>query len=367
MIKLDYCMDDDLRKWYCRNIWKVIKNKRKNIESTEQFSDFADILKNLSYEQMENILLYPRERLEKINWIFEYLKLADFVSQYTLFKKCCQKTKNCKGKKLIKERINNNNIKKYDGIYLKKLHMGQIELCSSSWDKYDDIKSKATNLLNNLNSIVSKVINYSFIDTLERRKLFSKMDVRTCPYCNQSYISITDDGKYLGDIDHVWPQKYYTLFSLSLWNLVPSCKACNQSLKQDKVIKILNPTQCGFGKQALFKVKCNSIASIRGESEDFEYGWKIQADIQPELAEKIENNIIMFHLNDKDDLRKKKIKDIMNKKYHFDKQFIEDYKKKLHIELDDDLYYSIYGCSLNPSKFKYEIFAKMTYDLIKNE
>lgn len=57
--------------------------------------------------------------------------------------------------------------------------------------------------------------------------------MRVCPYCGLEYVDVLDDGRYLGDLDHVYPKSICTLFSLSIWNLIPSCKKCNQSLKRN--------------------------------------------------------------------------------------------------------------------------------------
>lgn len=55
-----------------------------------------------------------------------------------------------------------------------------------------------------------------------------------CPYCglNQFQI-ITDDKLSSFDLDHFLPRSIFPQFALSLYNLFPVCKFCNQTLKRD--------------------------------------------------------------------------------------------------------------------------------------
>lgn len=56
-----------------------------------------------------------------------------------------------------------------------------------------------------------------------------------CPYCN--FYEIASKGLH---IDHNLPKCNFPLFSLSKFNLVPSCKMCNMDYKKDQ-FKIFNP------------------------------------------------------------------------------------------------------------------------------
>lgn len=62
------------------------------------------------------------------------------------------------------------------------------------------------------------------------------LGVRVCPYCNRQYITpiTTKTNRMRADLDHFWPKHKYPIFSMSLYNLVPSCKFCNSSLKHEE-------------------------------------------------------------------------------------------------------------------------------------
>ncbi|AQR96142.1 HNH endonuclease [Clostridium saccharoperbutylacetonicum] len=60
-------------------------------------------------------------------------------------------------------------------------------------------------------------------------------DIRICPYCNRQYITpiLTSNGKMRGTLDHFVAKNEYPYFSMSLYNLVPTCYSCNSSFKGD--------------------------------------------------------------------------------------------------------------------------------------
>lgn len=72
---------------------------------------------------------------------------------------------------------------------------------------------------------------------------FVALNIATCPYCNRNWISHVDtsgkkDGKFLFDIDHYFPQEKYPYFTLSFYNLIPSCTPCNQRLKKNNELSL---------------------------------------------------------------------------------------------------------------------------------
>jgi len=59
------------------------------------------------------------------------------------------------------------------------------------------------------------------------------LKIKVCPYCNRNYITpiYSETGKMRADLDHFFAKCRYPYLSISLFNLVPSCKYCNSSLK----------------------------------------------------------------------------------------------------------------------------------------
>ncbi len=87
-------------------------------------------------------------------------------------------------------------------------------------------------------------------------RLIENLGISICPYCNRNYIhNVDEEGRILSELDHFYPTSKYPFLALSFYNLIPSCKACNQA-KRDKKLAI-NPydKRFDFNKNAKFKVK----------------------------------------------------------------------------------------------------------------
>lgn len=335
---------------------------RKNFPKKNSLKDVTKIIENLTDDEIREVLCYSRERLQRHEWISEYLNLVDFIA-FDVEKQI--KRGNDRYSRNELREVRKSHIEKYAGKYLPKIGEDDLNFYSASWINYSVIVKKAEMKINDINKIVGCFFNYDFLDCSFRRELFGRMDVKVCPYCNQSYLHALPDKKYLADLDHVYPKSLYALFSLSVWNLVPSCKACNQSLKKDYMRDFLNPTQEGFGQYTVFRTIPQNVRALRGESDDFDCEWTVKPNANHNFKEKCRNNIELFRLNNVYERHKMKIKDVLRKKYWFDQRHKEEYKKLLHIISEEELNFSVYGCSLNPKKFKDEMLSKMTYDLVK--
>ena len=96
-------------------------------------------------------------------------------------------------------------------------------------------------------SDLTKVFNYKAFTTKGNKswdayELCKLSRVKTCPYCNQAYaFTIVQDNpnqlkkgelkSFRPTLDHFWPKAEFPHLALALDNLVPSCYACNSSLK----------------------------------------------------------------------------------------------------------------------------------------
>lgn len=62
--------------------------------------------------------------------------------------------------------------------------------------------------------------------------------IKTCCYCNSSYINVYKNKEGLKiqcDFDHFIPQSKCPLFTISLYNFVPSCQICNSRIKRSNI------------------------------------------------------------------------------------------------------------------------------------
>jgi 5-methylcytosine-specific restriction endonuclease McrA len=87
------------------------------------------------------------------------------------------------------------------------------------------------------NVMLNKLFNYDGFTSKEGAwnaySLCGASPSRTCPYCNQAFAFTVTGTKssYRPTLDHYYSQEHYPHLALTLSNLVPSCYACNSSLK----------------------------------------------------------------------------------------------------------------------------------------
>ncbi|EFM10685.1 hypothetical protein PaecuDRAFT_2597 [Paenibacillus curdlanolyticus YK9] len=179
-------------------------------------------------------------------------------------------------------------------------------------------------------------------------------ELRVCPYCNRQYITpvYSDNGMMRADIDHFLPKSIYPYFSMSLYNLVPVCKSCNQSLKRDKAFtfKHLNPHEEHIGDYFTFQadVVTNEISIVANDKVD-------------EIKEHVETFKIAplynYHRNQVEELIKKRI------------AYPDAYIKKLYDEHKDifnseqEVKQLIVGFIEDKSRINDEAFLKFRRDI----
>jgi 5-methylcytosine-specific restriction endonuclease McrA len=151
-----------------------------------------------------------------------------------------------------------------------------------------------------MNDNVLKDISSLFVDIvyskrLKKQELIDSIGLKTCPYCNRSYIYTIKDGRIDPQLDHFYPKAKYPLFAVSLYNLIPSCAICNSAgAKGDK--------------DTLYDLKYRIISPYLIKHDDFQFNYKL---LSPEIikgeynGESIEiffdhscnENDNMFHLS----------------------------------------------------------------------
>lgn len=82
---------------------------------------------------------------------------------------------------------------------------------------------------------IEKIFNYIWFRDKYAYELTDKMKVNICPYCNREFVFtvIDEDGKNIirPELDHYFPQSKYPMYSLSIYNLIPSGHICNSNIK----------------------------------------------------------------------------------------------------------------------------------------
>lgn len=367
MIEVSYQRNEKLKKWYTQQISAALKGK----SSVKQVSDplLQPLYQKMSMpdqKELTDILLEDKNKLvEKYDWIREYVKLCDFTAYYSELQTLTKE-------KRIYTPLRTEYLNQYRGYYLNelisRLAIKETKL-THSWESFNKLYREAILCRNKLNLIIGEVLDYSFMPRQIRHQLYQKMDVQVCPYCNRQYIhtvSITEEGTYLGDLDHFYPKSIYQLFSLSLWNLIPVCKPCNQLFKRQYNRRILSPTTSGFGDDCIFKIQYQYVLSMLGLNDHFTFNWEIRKYVSEDKKALIRHNLDMFHLNEVYQLHEKDIQDILRRR-HLRSKMLADRQDALlgNFRLSaEDINRLVYGTTLNKNNFHKELLGKMVYDIV---
>ncbi|WP_336663717.1 hypothetical protein [Kurthia gibsonii] len=153
-----------------------------------------------------------------------------------------------------------------------------------------------------------------------------KLGINICPYCATQFIFVyeSDNGNTRGTLDHFIDKAKYPIFSISIYNLIPSCKVCNSDFKGSKEANIENnytPFEeniieyITFKREVIhrheeeispstvidikngFKGEVDYVSMFLGMNEDFNI--KVDYSTAPkEIARKIKGNIDLFHIEE---------------------------------------------------------------------
>lgn len=213
-----------------------------------------------------------------------------------------------------------------------------------------------------------QAFNYDSYRDNKLRDLACFLNVKSCPYCNMSYTLFAENGKSYSQMatkfqfDHFYGKEKYPFFSMSLYNLIPSCAICNQKKSIKHLSLNFHPYSNGINKQFHFKVE-NPLPLIFGAKKD-----KINIDL--ELENKAEAN--KTELEDYDKLfdiklRYSRHRDVVQEV--FDKAYLEMYygDSRFFEFLDDKeyLYRIIYGTYMDENEIEKRPMSKFIQDIRK--
>ncbi|ATI52283.1 hypothetical protein CPZ32_18840 [Bacillus cereus] len=95
--------------------------------------------------------------------------------------------------------------------------------------------------------VLEKIFNYDnfrdgkLVHGWGAYQLCKELNINVCPYCNRMYtFTVVNQGENITrpELDHYFPRSKFPIFSLSFFNLIPSCKVCNSSMKKDDYLEL---------------------------------------------------------------------------------------------------------------------------------
>lgn len=215
---------------------------------------------------------------------------------------------------------------------------------------FDEKANKGKGKQTDFGNLIELIFGYSnFRSSNTAIWLSTQLNIKACPYCNSQYILSYDKSvkpKFLIEIykgekdknkralfefDHFFPKSRYPYLSTSIYNLIPSCKPCNNTKGNTKtdLINYIHPYHRDFNN--LFEYDCSDKDII-----DFLLSKKKFDDIEVTLKSRekdandiiLKNHIKLFDLAKIAQLHKDIIEELYLKSYYYN-----DSRKKELLEM----------------------------------
>lgn len=221
------------------------------------------------------------------------------------------------------------------------------------------------------------------------------LGINICPYCATQFIFVyeSDNGNTRGTLDHFIDKAKYPIFSISIYNLIPSCKICNSDFKGSKEATIKNnytPFEENIIEYITFKREIiNSqeeeispitvidikkeqkneidyVSMFLGINEDFNI--KIDYSTAPkDIARKIQGNIELFHIEEiYNAYHKSYIQDLIRKSYIYNHTYRTQLLNSFNnfFQSEEELKMAIMPTAEDDKK---HVLGKLTRDIVYQE
>ncbi len=206
------------------------------------------------------------------------------------------------------------------------------------------------------NKILKKT--YDLYSDIPNSELVKKIGITVCPYCNREFIN-NRDKKTSAQLDHFFPRSKYPIFSISLFNLVPSCYACNH-IKREKLLDI-SPYENNLKSDSYYEFSylLKGVDFLKNREE-------IKIIIRPLMENK--NNSSILQLEDAYEIHNDVVQEILKKKMIYSNgqivEFLNNFKGLFHST--EEINRILYGNYLNEDDLGSRPLAKLTSDIVKN-
>lgn len=216
-------------------------------------------------------------------------------------------------------------------------------------------------------------------------KLSEKLGIDVCPYCNRLYTStvrvvrdpaastLTYRDVIRPEFDHFYLQSRCSYLALSFFNLIPSCKACNSSLKGQKFMTIRthsHPYLEGYEKLLVFKPDVDLDNWLKNKSIKIGITFDpVDATVTSKEQERALKNSEMFALHHVYTAHSDIIADVFTKSTQDSKEYL---KKSYEFVTDngarifdapEQLYRNYTGIDMNTNAFHLRPLSKFLFDM----
>lgn len=231
-------------------------------------------------------------------------------------------------------------------------------------------------LFNKINPILQDVFvsfyeeKWDDIVNYNRYVFVAKHKLKTCPYCNMSYILISerDNNSQNGlrpEIDHFFPKTLYPYLAMSFYNLIPSCKVCNHTKGSKDTYKdeLLSPYEIDENTFKLtYRPKNMNFLQVEKQkykTNNFEVEIKDKNSKQDDEDKKDSNDY--FKLDKLYAQHKDIVLELLVKRTIYSKSYIAELKKNFRLT-DDEIYRFLFCNYKDSEEFNQRPLSKLIKD-----
>lgn len=213
---------------------------------------------------------------------------------------------------------------------------------------------------------------YKLYDKLVNRgvntKMIQKYGIKCCPYCNENYIfnrRISSGKKYaMAQLDHYYSRDKFPIFSVSLYNLVPSCSSCNHIKSANDIGISPHNRKYDFSKMHISYLP-NSGDYINDEKEiEIEFQYDNEESDFPELMEK---NLDAMGIKEAYNMHKDYLLEILRKGQIYSAEQRESIMQDFPdlFSSDEELIRTIFGNYIREEELLKRPLSKLTRDILE--
>lgn len=207
--------------------------------------------------------------------------------------------------------------------------------------------------------------------TYSSRYLAEKLDVFTCPYCNENFTYSFTYKRGVTPVrrtfewDHIYSKTDYPFLAISFYNLVPCCKVCNH-IKSAQNQNYFNPHLNVNINDSYFFLLNPTGAGFIADNSKFELNLVL---VKTKYKDEFKDSMTTIGLVDRYRSHKEIIKDILNKQRMYPLGYIKSISNQMALANSPSLSQlrsTLYGTNFNHQYYYKRPFSKLTFDILNH-
>lgn len=236
----------------------------------------------------------------------------------------------------------------------------QLDSVGCVYKKYENNKDKDTKQKTLDHECVKNSVYdiiYRKYDKLDKSWLINKIGVTVCPYCNREFINNRGTSTS-AQLDHFYPRSKYPIFALSIFNLIPSCYACNHIKREQEIDISPYDNNINFDYMVNF-----TYTPLSSDYLDDHTQLIINMNYRDEILKNIKNMKIDLAY----ELHTDYVQELIKKAIIYNKEQIQEFLQNYNdiFSTDEEILRMIFGNYLYIEDLEKRPLAKLTKDILE--